>query len=62
MNKKVVLAGKVAGIAFGYFLVLFLAVFFTVSLLVKGDEVSAPDLTGMPLQDAYAAAARKGST
>jgi len=60
MNKKVVLAGKVMGIAFGYFLVLFLAVFFTVSLLVKGDEVSAPDLTGMPLQDAYAAAARKG--
>ncbi len=60
MNKNVVLAGKVAGIAFGYFLVLFLAVFFTVSLLVKGDEVSAPDLIGMPLQDAYAAAARKG--
>jgi len=60
MNKKVVLAGRVVGIAFGYFLVLFLAVFFTVSLLVKGDEVSAPDLTGMPLQDAYAAAARKG--
>ncbi len=60
MNKKVVLAGKIAAIAFGYSLVLFLAVFFTVSLLVKGEEVSAPDLTGMPLQDAYAAAARKG--
>jgi serine/threonine-protein kinase len=60
MNKNVVLAGKIAGIASGYFLVLFLAVFFTVSLLVKGDEVSAPDLTGMPLQEAYAVAARKG--
>jgi beta-lactam-binding protein with PASTA domain len=60
MNKKVVLVGKIAGIAFGYFLVLSLAVFFTVSLLVKGGEVIAPDLTGMPLQDAYAAAAKKG--
>lgn len=60
MNKKVVLAGKIAGIACGYFLVFLLAVFFTVSLLVKGDEVSAPDLTAMSLQDAYAAAAKKG--
>ena len=40
MNKNVVLAGKIAGIALGYFLVFFLAVFSTVSLLVKGDEVS----------------------
>ncbi len=54
MNKKVVLAGKVIAIVAGYSLVLVLAVFFTVSLLVKGGEVSAPDLTGMPLQDAYA--------
>ena len=60
MNKKVVLAGRIAGIACGYCLVLFLSVFFTVSLLVKGDEVSAPDLTNMSLQDAYAAASRKG--
>ena len=60
MNKKVVLAGKIAGIACGYFLVFFLAVFFTVSLLVKGDEISTPDLTNLPLQDAYAAAAKKG--
>jgi beta-lactam-binding protein with PASTA domain len=60
MNKKVVLAGKLAGIACGYGLVLFLSVFFTVSLLVKGDEVSAPDLTNMSLQDAYATASRRG--
>ncbi|MDD8011958.1 MAG: PASTA domain-containing protein [Acidobacteriota bacterium] len=60
MNKKVELAGKAAGIALGYSLVFFLAVFFTVSLLVKGDEISAPDLTGMPLQKAYAVAAKKG--
>lgn len=60
MNKKVVLAGKIAGIACGYFLVFFLAVFFTVSLLVKGDEIIAPDLTGKPLQEAYAIAAREG--
>jgi len=60
MNKKVVLAGKIAGIAIGYFLVFFLAVFSTVSLLVKGDEVKAPDLLGKSLQEAYAIAARKG--
>jgi len=60
MNKKVVLAGKIAGIACGYFLVFFLAVFFTVSLLVKGDEIIAPDLTGKPLQEAYAIAAKEG--
>jgi beta-lactam-binding protein with PASTA domain len=60
MNKKVVLAGKIAGIAMGYFLVFFLAVFFTVSLLVKGDEIMTPDLTGKSLQEAYAIAAKKG--
>ncbi len=60
MNKNVVLAGKVIGIAAGYSLVLVLVVFFTVSLLVKGTEVSSPDLTGLPLQQAYAVAARKG--
>jgi beta-lactam-binding protein with PASTA domain len=60
MNKNVVLAGKIAGIALGYFLVFFLAVFSTVSLLVKGDEVLAPDLLGKSLQEAYAIAAKKG--
>lgn len=60
MNKKVVLAGKIAGIVLGYFLVFFLAAFLTVSLLVKGDEVMAPDLLGKPLREAYAIAANKG--
>ena len=60
MNKKVVLAGKIAGIVLGYFLVFFLAAFSTVSLLVKGDEVMAPDLLGKPLREAYAIAASKG--
>ena len=60
MNKKVVLAGKIAGIVLGYFLVFFLAAFSTVSLLVKGDEVMAPDLLGKPLREAYAIAANKG--
>lgn len=60
MSKKMALAGKIAGIFAAYSLVLFLTVFFTVSLLVKGAEVSAPDLTGMSLNEAYALAARKG--
>jgi beta-lactam-binding protein with PASTA domain len=60
MNKKVVLVGKIAGIALGYFLVFFLAMFFTVSLMVKGEEIVAPDLTGKTLPEAYAVAARAG--
>jgi beta-lactam-binding protein with PASTA domain len=60
MNKKVALAGKIAGIACGYFMIFFLAVFFTVSLLVKGDEITAPDLIGKSLPEAYVIAARKG--
>jgi beta-lactam-binding protein with PASTA domain len=60
MNKKMVWAGKIAGIALGYFLVFFLSVFFTVTLLVKGDEITAPNLIGKPLQEAYAIAGKKG--
>ncbi|MBN2345026.1 MAG: PASTA domain-containing protein [Candidatus Aminicenantes bacterium] len=60
MNKKVVLVGKTAAIILGYILLFSLTVFFTVSLLVKGDEIVAPDLTGKTLQEAYALAARKG--
>jgi serine/threonine-protein kinase len=60
MNKKVILIGKITGIVFFYFLVFFLAVFFTVSLLVKGDEITVPDLIGKSLQEAYAIAAKKG--
>src|SRR5512138_1316561 len=60
MNKKLALAGKAAGIAAGYFLVFFLAMFFTVSLMVKGAEVSAPDFTGRTLPQAYSLASRHG--
>jgi serine/threonine-protein kinase len=60
MNNKVVLIGKISGIVFSYFLVFFLAVYFTVSLLVKGDEINAPDLIGKSLTEAYAIAAKKG--
>lgn len=60
MNKKVVLIGKIAGIVFSYFAVFSLAVYFTVSLLVKGDEINAPDLIGKTLHEAYAIAAKRG--
>jgi beta-lactam-binding protein with PASTA domain len=60
MNKKMALIGKIAGIVFLYFLVFFLSVYFTVSLLVKGDEINAPDLIGKSLTEAYAIAAKKG--
>lgn len=60
MNRKVALIGKIVGIAAGYFLAFVLAVFSTVTLLVKGDEVSAPDFTGKTLAQAYALAAHQG--
>jgi beta-lactam-binding protein with PASTA domain len=60
MNKKVIIIGKTAGIVFLYFLVFFLAVYFTVSLLVKGDEINTPDLIGKSLTEAYSIAAKKG--
>lgn len=60
MNKNVLLIGRIAGIVFLYFLVFFLAVYATVSLLVKGDEIAAPDLIGKSLNEAYAIAAKEG--
>ena len=54
------LIGKIVGIIFLYFLVFSLSVYFTVRLLVKGDEISAPDLIGKSLTEAYAIAAKKG--
>jgi beta-lactam-binding protein with PASTA domain len=60
MNKKVMMIGKIAGIFLLYFLVFFLSVYSTVSLLVKGDEINAPDLIGKSLTEAYAIAAKKG--
>lgn len=60
MNKKVLLIGKIVGIVFLYLLVFFLSVYATVSLLVKGDEITAPNLIGKPLNEAYAIAAKKG--
>lgn len=60
MNKKLLLIGRIAGIVFLYFLVFFLSVYATVSLLVKGDEITAPDLIGKSLTEAYAIAAKEG--
>jgi serine/threonine-protein kinase len=60
MNNKVALIGKIVGIVLLYFLVFFLSVYSTVSLLVKGDEINAPDLIGKSLTEAYAIAAKKG--
>jgi beta-lactam-binding protein with PASTA domain len=54
------LIGKIVGIVFLYFLIFFLSVYFTVSFLVKGDEINAPDLVGKSLTEAYAIAAKNG--
>jgi hypothetical protein len=60
MNEKMMLLGKIAGIVMLFSLVFFLSIYFTVSLLVKGDEISAPSLVGKTLTEAYAVAAKKG--
>jgi beta-lactam-binding protein with PASTA domain len=60
MNKKVMLIGKIIGIVFLYFLVFSISVYFTVRILVKGDEINAPDLIGKSLTEAYTIAAKKG--
>jgi serine/threonine-protein kinase len=60
MNKNMLLVGKIAGIVFLYSLIFFLSVYSTVSLLVKGDEINAPDLIGKTLTEAYAIAAKEG--
>ncbi len=60
MKKKFLFLSKIFGLVLLYFSVLVLSIFFTMSMLIKGDELEAPDFTGLSLKDAYELAAKKG--
>jgi serine/threonine-protein kinase len=60
MNRKIVVVSKILGLVAFYSLILVASVFFTMSILIKGEELRAPDLVGKNLNEAYKMAANKG--
>lgn len=60
MNRKLLRALKIAAVAAGFILVFIAAMFLTMSLLIKGDEISAPSLAGWTVPQAYEIAANHG--
>ena len=51
---------RILGIAAVYSLVFAASVFLTMSLLIKGDELTTPDLIGKTVKSAYEVAAQRG--
>lgn len=60
MKKKALLISRIVGYCLFYLLVLIASVFFTMSVLIKSEEINAPDLRGKSLNEAYQIAAEKG--
>jgi len=60
MNTRVLQAVRIIGIFFAYSFIFAASVFLTMSILIKGDEIPAPDLSGLTLKEAYDLAAQKG--
>ncbi len=60
MKKKFLLLSKVFSLIIFYTLILIAAVFFTMSFLIKGEEMPAPDLMGKSLLEAYKIASQTG--
>jgi eukaryotic-like serine/threonine-protein kinase len=60
MNQKLLRVLKIVAIAAGYSLIFIAAMFLTMSLLIKGEEISTPNLTGQTVPYAYKIAARHG--
>lgn len=60
MNKKFIFLSKIIGIIFFYSLIFVASVFFTMSFLIKGEEINTPDLIGKSLKEAYKIASQKG--
>jgi len=60
MNRAFVRTIRILGIAGVYSFVFAASVFLTMSLLIKGDELTTPDLVGKTIKAAYAVAAQKG--
>lgn len=60
MNRKILVISKILGLVAFYSFILVASIFFTMSILIKGEEVKAPDLVGKNLNEAYALASDKG--
>jgi len=60
MKRRLLQVSKVLGIGALYMLVLVISIFFTMSVLIKGDEIKAPDLIGKDIGDASKIAHEKG--
>ncbi len=60
MKKLLLKVTKVSGIVLVYLMILFASIFYTMSFLIKGEEVDAPDLMGKNLREAYDTASKSG--
>lgn len=60
MKKKVLMMSKIMGMMLFYSLILISSIFLTMSILIKGDEIRAPDLIGKNLSSAYQTSSSKG--
>ena len=60
-NKKNIFSvSKIMGFIFFYFLIFVASVFLTMSLLIKGEEMTAPNFIGKSLEEAYQEASKQG--
>lgn len=57
MKKKLLFLLKICAVIGIYAGVFILAIFFTMKILIKGDDIKSPDLRGLHLKDAYKIAA-----
>lgn len=60
LKKKALLLSKIMGFILLYSAMLVVSVFLTMSFLIKGEELAAPDFTDMNLKDALAKAKKHG--
>ena len=60
VKKKFLLLSKILGLVLFYLLVLIASVFLTMSALIKGEEIKAPDLKEKSLNEAYKIAIETG--
>ena len=60
MNKKFLFLSKIFGLIVFYLLIFVASVFFTMSFLIKGDEIKTPDFIGKSLKEAYEIASSEG--
>ncbi|MCU0285586.1 MAG: PASTA domain-containing protein [Acidobacteria bacterium] len=60
MKKKALLVSKIVGYFLFYLTVFVASIFITMSVLIKSEEIKAPDLRGKTLNEAYKIAAENG--